>query len=164
MWTQVFLISFFVLLVVIAVILLTLEKSKLQSGNERNAQNFMDAQANAVLISMLRTPVSFTAADGTRANAPLADVIIMNFDGKYDTTIKDALQKILPKDTYIRLVIHYPDGRWTRYEERENTLDQGSGIVTLPGYNGNIKIELSLKKLLDGATTIPVLEMDNEKS
>lgn len=150
MWMQPFFILFFVLLVVIAIFLLSMERQKLKIDRPTIGQDLRDARTSATLISMLRRPA--VMSEKTLESVPLADIIIRNFDGRFDKDISEAVKTSMPKDVSATLIIEYAAGRKLEIvvpsSIASNALDsdKGEGIAsaTLPGNGGNTKITMKM--------------------
>jgi hypothetical protein len=169
MWTQVFLIGFFLLLVVVAIILLSISKSNgdFESKREHIDQDLYDQHASTMLNDLLRKTVQINGRDST-----VSDAIMLNFDGRYDNEIMKSLKiSMLPasnsvisikygsREQYINLdgkKYEYPDnynpaeqkGIFKEYEIGKNPRLEGNckdskvgyASTILPGPNGNINI------------------------
>jgi hypothetical protein len=168
MWTQVFLILFFVLLVILAIALLTIDRSSDKPHRPTLVQDLRDQQAGATLIALLRTPVTFTA-QGTSMSAPLADIIVLNTfahggDARpYDEVIRNSLLSSMPKDALFDMTIRYPDGRSVRYYHKGNGILIAGYVkqALLPGNKGNVGIEFSLLKFADQEHEKPTFMVEN---
>ncbi len=99
MWTQVFLIGFFLLLVVLAIILLTIEKDKgvFDSKREYINQDLRDQHASTMLNDILRREIKVNNRDTL-----ISDAIMLNFDGRYDNEIMKGLRSsLIPTKTSV---------------------------------------------------------------
>lgn len=169
MWTQVFLIGFFLLLVVLAIMLLTIEKNKGVFDSKRKYvdQDLRDQHASTMLSDILRRQVQINNREVT-----ISDAITLNFDGRYDNEIMLGLKRsMLPisnsvisikysgRERYINLdgkEYEYPNnygpaqdkGIFKDYEIGKNPRLEGNcksdnvgyASTILPGPNGNINI------------------------
>lgn len=160
MWMQGFMILFFVLILVVAIVLLSIDRDRLKVDRPNVADELGDHQASAILIGMLRQPTRVSSgavgntAGGTAGNAviyaPLADIIIMNFDGRYEKDIVAAITAAAPIDRETTVTIEYGDGKKIEVNiepEAEPPKDASDaiGYALLPGTKGNTKITMVLE-------------------
>lgn len=157
---QGFMILFFVLILVVAIVLLSIDRDRLKVDRPNVADEFGDHQASTILIGMLRQPVKVSsgaaanAVSGTTGGAviyaPLADIIIMNFDGRYEKDIIAAITAAAPIDRETTVTIEYGDGKKIEVNvdpkaEPRNDVSDAIGYALLPGTKGNTKITMVLE-------------------
>jgi hypothetical protein len=142
---QVFPILLFVFLIIVAIALLTIESDRLEQHRPQLDEDLAAQYANSLLVSMLRTSPD---------KASIADLAMMNSDGRHDVALTDAVGLMIPPDHYFELLIIHPDGR-TQSIRNTDALPQttsSSPIIgnaaqartLLPGRDGNIEIILLL--------------------
>lgn len=144
MWTQLFFIAFFVLILVVALVMLTIDRKRLQDERPELGKDIADQRAQQLLISLLRTQVQ----TGEKS-MPFADVIVFNERGGPDLLyeqVNDSLRQIVPADTYFTLTVHYSNGGSFSIENSEiiasHLGEVGRGAAVLPGSSGNANIVL----------------------
>ena len=161
MWMQGFMILFFVLILVVAIVLLGIDRGRLSVDRPGVEDEFGDHQASVMLIGMLRQPARVSqsaatgnaagnAAGGTAVYAPLADIIIMNFDGRYEKDIVAAITAAAPIDRETTVTIEYGDGKKIEVNvepkaEPSTDVSDAVGHALLPGTKGNTKITMVLE-------------------
>src|SRR5437868_3919889 len=105
---QLVLTLFFVFLLIVAVFILSTDKRKLTSTRAQLGQDLTDQRGEVVLTSLMRTPIR---------SQPLADIIILNSDGKevngkyageYDDTIVQLVDASLKPLGAYEFSVAYP--------------------------------------------------------
>jgi hypothetical protein len=167
---QIFAVMFFVLLLVFAVLLLTLQTDELDSGRPQLAEDLANHHVEAMLVSILRQPA---------AGGAVADLIILDqkgsgdpasYAGPHDAQIAKAIDDAFTaqKIPYSIMII-YPTGD-TFIIENYNVLAalqtgrsiqyHGKSTLYLPGTGDNIEIRAEVLKYeeLEEATK-PVTEV-----
>jgi hypothetical protein len=133
-WIQIFAISLFVIFLVVAMILLSLNKDSLQDERPQLQTDLVDQQANVLLINLLRSPTQ----EGT-----LADTIILKHS---DDSVTKLITERMPKDTYYEFYVQWPDHTlYVRNYEIRNDVEMikhvrenygrtpvGEGVALLP--------------------------------
>jgi hypothetical protein len=141
---QMILIMFFALLLIFAIALLAMESKKLQTDRPQLTEDLTNQEANAFLVSLMRTKV---LDDARLGDTNFADVIIMNNEGAYDQFLLNMLQATTPDGTYIEIHIQYPSGRIVILR---NALLFGKGVgisqLLLPGKDGNTRVSIAYSK------------------
>jgi len=152
-WIQIFLISFFVILVVLALIMLMINKDSLVLERPELKQDILNQRATTIMTSVLRAQIDTEELGKTS----LAAIIIMNqeskeknkgpYDQKIGIIINTALQ--LGAIPY-QINIAYPNGNGLFiYNYNIDSLKQQHPITTgeaqffLPANGGNIEITLT---------------------
>lgn len=149
MWTQIFLIGFFVLLVVVSLILLSMDVNRNTFDSKRKFldQDLQQQQTDATLISLLRSPVT---VDGK--TMMLANLIVMNEDGKHDDLVYSTIEsRLKPSGVYSMSILSSHSLKITPPKKLITTAD-GQGQLSyvvlalsktyLPGTSANIEVDL----------------------
>ncbi len=143
-----FWLSFFFLIVVIALALLFIQKDALRPEREQLGEDFANQRANAVLTSALRLPARLDIdGDGVEEDGTLAQLIATN-TGQYDDRIRKALQDALAGDWYYDVKVSYPGGRTLEAQNAAAQLTQtrqlGEGGALLPCPGGTVHLTLEI--------------------
>jgi len=128
---------FFLLLVLLAIVLLSLESKRLEVKRPEMDADFANQRANTFLISLLRSPAAL-GYQGTGQKAPIADIIIMDEDSRYDDGLLVSITDATPSDVYLQLTITFGNGRKVTFQNAEKlVIDTPSALVGAAGYDPN---------------------------
>jgi hypothetical protein len=148
---QAIMIICFAFLVIIAIVLLVSVSKNVEMTRPQLGADLANQRANALLISLLRTQAT---ADSSIGEANIADVIIMNTDGRYSDMINGSVASAMPSGLYFELTIEYASGRLMTIRNAEGIGDVkrgsdseissylGEGSAILPGKGGDTRITL----------------------
>jgi hypothetical protein len=117
MWIQIFAISFFVLLLIFAIVLLSLDKNRVGGLREQLPTDLANQHLQASLVSIMRQPHT-TTVGGERTTVSLASLISLNqqgeeregkYSGLYDEQIATALDSFFSSAGLYEISIAYPN-------------------------------------------------------
>ena len=145
-WSQLILVPFFVILIIVAMLLLTFESRQLESVRPELERDLLNQRANSLLVSVMRTPAS---------SVTMADLIIRNTQ---ESELNNTMGAMLADNTYYQAFILYPNGLLLQprnselarlTDEKSLVVDPiirnvGTAEVLLPSNNGNIRVKLLL--------------------
>lgn len=165
-WVQIFTIMFFVLLLVIAIALLTLETDDLKSNRPQLSDDLHNQHMSAIFTGALRqVTYANTDDDAAKEQASVAELIILNqagsgdpanYAGTYDDQIAQSLDATFtPLQIPFTISILYPNGDalfienypvLTAKQLMRTIIYTGEITTFLPGTAGNIEIKIELLK------------------